>query len=552
MRLAITVVLLSISPSAAQIFYSHSSADTVHSNWASTAQSSYEHTLGFSFPFLGSGMLLSGDKLHISNYGAVSYNSMGSTEMTVDDAKDNIVLAAFFAKTSGVTGTVKIEELLISAADTAIHAHMDDSTFTGSDGLLITWEGAADALDSAKKASFQMYIVTNSDSSDSYAVMNYETIDFSDFDHNGNTEAARAGIYVESEDVNICHHQMNSTVDRDQSHPYGYVNNNNLDLDSVIGTSNCAFPGRWVMRIGTEIPCVTQFDTACGTPEAAEAAVADPYFKNGDGWDFFMRYTCKPTLVMSADVNGQVVTTKDNYCLYDSDYYTSQWSCDVEHETVKCIDPVAADQLELEAVFTGFPDDQTLDEFWVEDSDPQTQERIDMETTIINTIKAMLTAIGLDDATLTNVIFDKLSVNRELSDDGEELELVVEFEVLVASSEKIQPADVALALKEEIEENADNYDLTPSPVVDVKDKLPACMTMCLGCKKPGGCDGTPPALVPNRCCGTCSSTDYQGGKPYSTLDTKMCCHDTYVYDYETQTCCEDDDGPFLSKSPQCD
>merc|ERR1711881_351079 len=110
-----------------------------------------------------------------------------------------------------------------------------------------------------------MYIVTNSDSSDSYAVMNYQTVDFSEWSNNGSPEAARAGIYVESEDVNICHHQMNSTVDRDQSHPYGYVNNNNLDLSQVVGTTNCGTPGRWVMRIGSEIPCVTQFDTACGT-----------------------------------------------------------------------------------------------------------------------------------------------------------------------------------------------------------------------------------------------------------------------------------------------
>jgi hypothetical protein len=106
MRLAITVVLLSISPSAADPFYSHTSADTVHSGWNTLSQSSYEHTLGFSFPFLGSGMRSSGDKLYISNFGAVSYNSMGSGEFTIDDAKDNIVLAAFFAKTSGVTGTV--------------------------------------------------------------------------------------------------------------------------------------------------------------------------------------------------------------------------------------------------------------------------------------------------------------------------------------------------------------------------------------------------------------------------------------------------------------
>lgn len=547
MRLAITVVLLSASHSAANPFYDHISAASIHTpSWSSTSQQSEEHTLGFTFPLLGSGTV---DKLYISNFGAVSYNSMGSSEDKIDEVKDNILIAPLFVKTSGALATVKKEEILIADVATSILAHPEYSSvsFTPTNGLLITWEGVSQPADSSKTADFQMYIVTNG--LETFAIFNYKTVEFTTVD----SEDARAGVYVESEDVNICHHQLNSTVHRDNAG--NYDNNNNLDLDIVVGSTNCGVVGRWVMRIGHAIPCVTLFESACGMSQEGEGAIKDPYFENkgpsgtGEAWDFFMHYTCQPTLIMDKDVNGLAVTTKDSYCLYDADYYTNQWSCEVNNDDVKCFDPIAAQDIEIETTFTGFPDNQTLDEFWVEETDPKTQERIDMEDAIIAVIKQLLEDVGLVDAILTQVTFEKLSVNRELSDGGEEL--VVSYEIKIAGAD-VQAEDISTAIEDHLTDNADDYPIVPSPEVNVKDKTPACLTMCLGCKDPAGCLGTPPPLPPNMCCGTCANENHEGGKPYNTLD-KVCCYDTYLYEKDKHACCIDESGtPYLGKGNTCD
>jgi hypothetical protein len=162
---------------------------------------------------------------------------------------------------------------------------------------------------------------------------------------------------------------------------------------------------------------------------------------------------------------------------------------------------------------------------------------------IQDSVNQLLQAAGLEDGVVVDITTEKSNIEsfRELdADEEDKTVLVVEFTILVPTpggGTGIAEEDIAAAINEVIQNNPDLTNVNFVPETNVKDKTDACLTLCLGCKKPGGCFGVPPPIQHNACCGTCSSLNYEGGKAYSTL-THACCGDQFVYDPDTHTCCD--------------
>merc|ERR1712048_1214650 len=196
------------------------------------------------------------------------------------------------------------------------------------------------------------------------------------------------------------------------------------------------------------------------------------------------------------------VTEKDSYCVYDPDYYDSKWSCE---EPPVCQDFRVASQFETQIVVSQAGGVNVTDlDFNI--------DRAQFDEQISTAVNELLQEAGLEDGVVVDITTEKTNVEqfRQLGDGN--------------------PNEV-------MDNNPTFEDVNFVPETNVKDKTDACLSLCLGCKKPGGCFGVPPPIQHNACCGTCSSLNYEGGKPYSTL-THACCGDSFLYDPDTHTCCD--------------
>lgn len=505
----LTVLAASAVPATqATGLFTHNSASTVFSGWTSTTQKSHELQLGFDIPLFGTGTI---NEIFISNFGTLTYNSMLGTDKTVTTAGDNMLLAPFFVPTVG--GTVQFEVLDntydYTEPNTNVNSYDSNAVFTATNGVLVTWTDVASETDSSKKNTFQAMIVT--DLTTSWIVFNYDEIQYT---QSAAGDDADAGLFVNSEDTNACYRYVNTTGE--------------LDRETLTTTTNCASAGHWVMQLDDILFCGDHFTTACGDdPPAGEWSTHAGYFENNDRWDYFVRYTCRDTLEIQPNV-----TQKDSYCVYDPDYYDSKWSCE---EPPKCQDFAVSRQFETQVVVSQANGKNVTDlDFRI--------DRANIDEQISESVNTLLQAAGLEDGVVVDITTEKTNVEtfRNLGPGQPEEVLVIEFTILVPTpggGTGVTEEDIAAAINEVINNNPDLTDIQFQPETNVKDKTDACLTLCLGCRKPGGCHGEPPPIQHNSCCGTCTSLNYEGGKAYSTL-THACCGDTFVYDPDTHTCCD--------------
>jgi len=296
----------------------------------------------------------------------------------------------------------------------------------------------------------------------------------------------------------------------------------------LTSTTNCAVVGHCVMRLDEILWCRNHFATACGNeaPTGTWTSV-EGYFENTDRWDYFFRYHCSSGLEIQPNV-----TEKDSYCVYDPDYYDSKWSCE---EPPVCQDFRVASQFETQIVVSQAGGVNVTDlNFSV--------DRAQFDEQISNAVNELLQEAGLEDGVVVDITTEKTNVEtfRQLGDGKPNEVLVIEFTILVPTpggGSGVTEEDIAQAINEVITNNPTFDEVSFEPETNVKDKTDACLTLCLGCKKPGGCFGVPPPIQHNACCGTCSSMNYEGGKAYSTL-THACCGDSFLYDPDTHSCCD--------------
>jgi len=157
---------------------------------------------------------------------------------------------------------------------------------------------------------------------------------------------------------------------------------------------------------------------------------------------------------------------------------------------------------------------------------------------VTEAIHEVLTQIGLDESVITEITITKDTIVITRDEDQDEL-LVIEFDSKLPTSTKDTATedDIENAFNEYLTNTPETNGVVFLPSADVKDKSRACLELCLGCKNPNGCKGPLPEIPPNKCCGTCSNANHEGGKPYNTLYA-ACCQDQFVFNPETHSCCD--------------
>jgi len=241
---------------------------------------------------------------------------------------------------------------------------------------------------------------------------------------------------------------------------------------------------------------------------------------------FFVRYQCKEGFEIQPNV-----TIQDSFCVYDPDYYESKWSCT---NPPKCQDFDVAKDYETTLIITNI-DGLDIASVYKEEGEDGYEEFMDKVT---EAIQEVLTQIGLDESVITEINISKDTIVVTRDEGGNEL-LVVEFDSKLPTSTKDTASedDIEEAFNEYLSKTPETNGVVFLPNADVKDKSRACLELCLGCKNPNGCKGPLPEIPPNKCCGTCSNANHEGGKAYNTLNM-ACCKDQFVYNPETHTCCE--------------
>jgi hypothetical protein len=492
------------------------SPTTAFTSWTTTnGVQAQSQALGTDVPLFGTGTI---DELFISNYGSLSYNDIDSADQLPSQVGDNIMLAPFYLPNVGGSVSYQVVDNTYDFSivnDDVTNFDNLSPAFAATHGILVKWNQvkSADALENENN--FSAFVVT--DGASSYVVFVYEEINFTQ--DQTLDESASVGLFVNSEGTNSCWRQLNGTDSN---------GNSNLDLDSLTLTTNCANTGHWVMRLDEILWCESHFATVCGnTAPTGTWNSVEGYFENNDRWDYFFRYTCSNGLAIQPNV-----TEKDSYCVYDPDYYDSKWSCE---EPPVCQDFRVASQFETQVVVSQANGANVTDlDFTI--------NRSNIDEQISDSVNTLLQAAGLEDGVVVDINTEKTNVEsfRELGQGQPNEVLVIEFTILVPTpggGTGVTEEDIAQAINEVIQQNPELTDVHFVPETNVKDKTDACLTLCLGCKKPGGCYGVPPPIQHNACCGTCSSLNYEGGKAYSTL-THACCGDAFTYDPDTHTCCD--------------
>lgn len=526
MTLLLTVFIVLIKSSHSAL-WEHTTPEMIYSAWTDTkVLCSHVIPLDFEIPLFGNGTI---DQLWISTYGSISYNQLISDEVRISDVGDNIVLAPYFLPS--LSGTVQYERfesgssVLEDASNDVNQLNDFASGFTATNGILVTWTGVVDPLDSSNTNTFQAFILTDYDDlaeeGNAYVVYNYEQIDYTEAESG---DQADVGLFVNAEDTNSC---------------YQFVNGTLLDRNALTSSSNVGTSGKWAMRIDNMLACKDYFATACGDePLPGEWTNELTYFENSNRWDFFVRYECKNEFEINPNV-----TIQDSFCLYDPDYYDSKWSCT---NPPKCQDFSVAKEFEVSLVITEI-NGQPIGDIYKEPGEVGYEEFVEQ---VEDAIAELLEAVGLDEGVITAILISKDAVEliRELN---EEEVFTVEFDFTIPTTTRdtANEDDIATELSNYIEVTVTINGVSFDPLVDVKDKTKACLELCLGCKNPEGCFGQPPTVPPNKCCGTCSNANHEGGKAYSTL-THACCKDEFIFDPDTHVCCDvssSSSSPIYSK-----
>lgn len=512
--LCTTVILLScLSISVEGTLISHGGDKTTLTNlnsWSASTQKSTVVALDFDVPLYGNATI---DRLWVGAFGTLSYNQLIGKEVRPDDVDDNIVIAPYFLPSSSSTpGGCAYERFSDTSISQLQEANSNVETYIGrgfsaTNGVLVTWTDVKSSEDSSMKNTFQAFVVTDED--EAYVIFNYDKIQYTT-SIDGDTAAI--GSFVNSEDTNSCWQVINGT---------------NLDLDALTTTTNTNMAGRWVMRLDEILECNAQFTTACGDePQNGEWTIEKGYFENNNRWDFFVRYNCKYGFEIQPNV-----TIQDSFCVYDPDYYESKWSC---INPPKCQDFSVAKDYETTLIISHI-DGLDITSIYKEEDEEGYEEFMEK---VNDAITELLTNIGLDESVITAISITKDSISISRDDQKDEL-LTVEFDSKLPTSTKdtASEQDIEDAFNEFLSKQPEVNNVVFLPTADVKDKSRACLELCLGCKNPNGCAGPPPEIPPNKCCGTCSNANHEGGKAYNTLNA-ACCMDQFVYNPDTHTCCD--------------
>lgn len=480
--------------------------------WQASQNKATIVSLDFDVPLFGNSTL---DRVWVSAFGTLSFNQLIGKEVSPDEVDDNIVIAPYFLSSS--SGSCKFERFsgnravddTLADAESDINNFLENGSFTATNGLLVQWTDVKSSEDTSLQNTFQAFVVT--DETETYVVFNYDKIEYTT-SLEGNSAAV--GAFVNSEDTNSC---------------WRHINGTGMDLTTLTTHSNIEPPvaGRWVMKLDDKLWCRDLFQTACGNePQNGEWTTEKGYFENSNRWDFFIRYECKDQFEITPNV-----TMQDSFCVYDPDYYESKWSCT---NPPKCQDFSVAKDLETTLIISHI-DGQPISEVYVAEGEPGYDEFMDK---VQNAIFELLASIGLDESVITGITIGKDNIS--LGRDGEETEFfTIEFDSKLPTQTKDSATveDIQEAFNEFLSNNPEVEGVVFLPVANVKDKTPACLELCLGCKNPAGCAGPPPEIPPNKCCGTCASPTHEGGKAYSTI-THACCSDQFVYNPDTHSCCD--------------
>lgn len=506
-----TLILLSaLSISVEGTLISHGPGKTTLTNlngWSASAQKSTVVALDFDFPLFGNATV---DRVWVSAFGTFSYNQLIGKEVRPDDVDDNIVVAPYFLPSSAGECAYErfngISNSQLQEASDNVENYIGGN-FEATHGVLATWTDVKSPEDSSMRNTFQGFIVTDQD--EAYVIFNYEKIQYT---NSIDGDPAAIGAFVNSEDTNTCWKMINGT---------------DLDLDALTTTSNTNMPGRWVMRLDEILHCQDQFTTACGDePTNGEWTVEKGYFENNNRWDFFVRYECKEGFEIQPNV-----TIQDSFCVYDPDYYESKWSCT---NPPKCQDFSVAKDYETTLIISHI-DGESITDAYRDEGEDGYEEFMEKVTEAIHEV---LTQIGLDESVITEITITKDTIVITRDEDQDEL-LVIEFDSKLPTSTKDTATedDIENAFNEYLANTPETNGVVFLPSADVKDKSRACLELCLGCKNPNGCKGPLPEIPPNKCCGTCSNANHEGGKPYNTLHA-ACCQDQFVFNPDTHSCCD--------------
>lgn len=514
------------------VLFSHNNPQNTFVGWDSSFQQNQQVSLGFYLSLFGTGSV---NELYVSSYGAVSYSSLAQ-DVKVGDFDDNIVLAPFWVPS--ISGQCQHEVFTSSDSSFFNDAESDISSYIGesfsaTDGFLVTWTDVVSEADSADKATFQAFFLT--DGVNSFVVYNYDKIDFTQA---LDLEPAEAGIFVSADNTDRCWRRVNDTSSSD------------LDRDALTSTTNCGNPGHWVMRLDDILKCTSDFQTACGDKDVDGTwTTQQGYFVHDANWDFFSRYTC---VGEGLEIQPNV-THKDSYCVYDSDYYDSRWSCE---QAPECVDYSVASEYEVSVTVStnSTSDDNRSSSQVIEQAIDLTietfQDKLCAEMGTFCRVEDVLldSCVPSGDNDCKSLNLDKVSEEQQSDfDSGEQFTLTLTM--LSPNPASLTEDDIADAILDEWNDELESGFYVFVVQVEVKDKTRACLKQCLGCNKPGGCGGTPPPIQYNLCCGTCSnSADFQGGRAYSSLQS-ACCQDKFIYDPDTHVCCNvgTDANPFFKK-----
>lgn len=525
--LKLTFLSTAIAGINSQLF-GHNNPTTTFSAWTSNTQQNQQVSLGFYLSLFGTGSV---NELFVSSYGAVSYSSLGQ-DVKVGDFDDNIVLAPYWIPSSSGSCQHEVftssDSAYFAVAESDISSYMGES-FSATDAFLVTWTDVVSAADSNDQATFQAFFLT--DGVNAFVVYNYDKIEFTEA---VDSEPAEAGIFVSADNTDRCWRRVNDTA------------TNVYDSDALTTTSNCGNSGHWVMRLDDILTCTSDFQTACGDKDQeGQWTTQQGHFVHDANWDFFTRYTC---IGEGLEISPNV-TTKDSYCVYDSDYYDSKWSCD---EAPVCADFSVASEFEISITLstnsTSGDDnrdsgdnvevaiDKVVEEFENHLCPEKLASWCQTEDAVFN-----------DDDNFHSV--DKVSEEQQASDFEADNSFTLTITMLNPNPAALSEEDIADAILDEWEDELETGLYVFVLQVEVKDKTKECLKKCLGCNKPGGCGGTPPPIQYNLCCGTCSNAaDFQGGRAYSSLQS-VCCMDQFIYDPDTHACCNvgTDANPFYKK-----
>nr|XP_039258153.1 uncharacterized protein LOC120334723 [Styela clava]XP_039258154.1 uncharacterized protein LOC120334723 [Styela clava] len=479
-------------------------------NWPKWDLGSEQIELDTSIPLLGDGKLSS---VWVNSFGSLTFRQL--IDPRIEKLLDNIALAPYFIRSrEGAIGAVYyrqttkdsilFQQIADDISSSIILPSSQQNDFVTSDfiptyALIVTWSNVASVEDQTLLNSFQIILTT--DGIQSYAIFNYEDpLTWS----SAGGKFAGAGIYVAKDAESFCSYELPSSQTEEV-----------LDYSAGLG--------KYVFLISEPLRCdASTFQSACpNNLQASDWGSTEPYFSiAGTSWDVYGLHTCNQGFHIRPGVNSERID-----CVYQSDYYTSDWDKAPE----KCLDLNATKTFDITVKVSKIGNDsiKTIGE-------PQTwtpDEYNELKTPIENAIKRILN--------LTDVIITVTNITSDTGIPGARTQTDVTLSVDVRVHippyihKKITPDEITNIILTNIELKGEVGGITFVPTVLVTEETDPCLQGCI-CRfkpEPKVCPrGKIPQIKPDSCCGGCN------GKPYSST-IKACCNNLLIYDPTKAKCC---------------